>query len=283
MKNTLAISAILTAFTGSAWAEDHTNSPLNGFVQLNMNSADYDYPDGDWDGYSPFEGGGVEAALSYSLGNGRSLTVEASSMSLSDITGDYDVSITMGAIHMNWDLGIGKVGVFGGIMTASDYYDAPTSEFHFVGLEGQTWVNDQILLQGDVTSIQLDSGYYEMGNDVANFGLGMQYFPEDNLMIGASLGLLTGQLGYESDEVNALRWEVETAYQYDAVPLALFASVSGINDTTWLDDPSANGVLMSTVGVRWVFGGGTLKTQSESVNQVSDLSTVPWMRLDGNW
>lgn len=280
-----AITAFTATFIASgAFAESHTTSPISGFGQINVNTSVYDYPDGGWDGFSPFDGLGFEGALAYSFGNGSTISVEVSSSEASDIGDEYPVDLAMAAIHFNWDMSFARVGVFAGAMTASDYFSSPSSDYLIAGIEAQRWFNNQVLIQGDITSIQFQAGEYDMGNNVMNVGLGVQYFATDNLMYGANLGLLTGQVGDDvGEDANALRWEIESAYQFDDMPLSIFTTVSGMNDQNWLDDPTAQGVLTAGIGVRWSFGGGTLKSQADSIAQVSDLSAVPWLRLDGDW
>jgi len=279
MKTQLIMAIVFTAVGGPIFAEGTST----GYLQLGLDRVTFDYPDRSWDDeYNPWIGFSLEAALTYGLSANRSMTVEARSFSVSDATEEYGVSQSLAAVHLNWDFANFTAGGFLGLMAASEYYNMHNDDMnYFIGGSGKSWVSDQFLVKADVALIRQISGYYEMGDDVVNTSIGVQYFPLDVAMIGADVGYLTGELGDDSsDQAETLRLTVEGAYQVSAMPIALFANVTSINDESWLGS-DADGVLSASVGARWAFGGETLKQQAARLNQVSDLSAVSWIRLDG--
>jgi hypothetical protein len=82
--------------------------------------------------------------------------------------------------------------------------------------------------------------------------------------------------------VSAVSWAIETGYQPNQCPFSFFADVGGMNKTDWWGDAS-EGVVNTPIGVRYAFGGGSLKSRATRYNQATGLSSFSWLRNDGNW
>lgn len=285
-KKIMALATGLMMSAAIVHADGHVGAMPTGYLQLGFDSSTFDYPGNGWDeSYDPWRGISFATAVGIDLDAGRSLTIEASTFSNS--TGDeqyYGTRGTLAAAHMNWSFGAGSAGVFGGILATNDYYDVENgSDFNTVlGAEASTMLADVVMLDGEVAVINQINGYYEMGT-VTNVSFGAQYFPQDNMMLEARAGYLTGQLGDdEGEDVAATSWSVGAAFKPEASPVSIFAAISGLNDADWWGD-DADGVRTASVGLRWSFDGASLKAQSMQVNRVADLSAVSWLRNDGDW
>lgn len=282
---TAAVSATLAM---SAVAANAQTSGVDGFVQLELSYGTFDFPGNDWDEeYNPWKGYGFEGVVRYDISSNLSVMLDVQSFSTSNKTvpGDeYTVDGTMVAAHVNWALDGGSVGAFGGILTTNEWYEEPDNktENSLLGVQANWILADNIIIDGEIAVIEQTDGYYGMGT-VTNTHIGVQYFVQDNLFLGASVGVMSGQLGDDDGEdVNAASWSLETGYQLEQMPVSFFANVVAMNDSDWWGD-DADGVVNTSLGVRYAFGAGSLKEQNMRYNQVADLSAFSWLRNDGNW
>lgn len=284
MKKIITVATVLISLSGPTQAEEGSANGVTGFVQFNLDHTNTDTMDSSY-AYSPWRGIGFETAVGYDLMGGRSSTVELTTFSRDTKIGksdNYGINGALAAAHMNWELGAGTVGGFGGLLSHNDYVYCGNDLDFVAGVEAKTLRSNNIIVDGQIAVINQISGYYEMGL-LTNTSVGVQYFPQENLLLGARLGYLSGQIGDDDGEdARATRWTLEAAYKPDALPVSFFADVSRLTDNVlWGKDD--DGALTASLGVRWAFDGASIKTQSLQLNRVADLSSVSWLRNDSNW
>jgi hypothetical protein len=278
MNKFLLSPLLLAAMASTAYANSHTSTVL-GF---NLNNTTHDYYDS---GEDSFVGFGFDAAVGVDLGSGTSLTFDLSTFSATGPEEDYEAFLrgAVAAVHINKDFGVASAGAFGGVLVSRNYYDTVADDVNSVfGLEAKTMLADAFIIDGEIAVINQLSGYYEMGT-VVNTSISVQYFPQDNILLGASVGYLSGQLGDDSDEMaDATLFSLEAAYQPAEMPVSFVTRISSLTDEEWwgADD---DGVQSVYFGVRFATNGASLKNQSLQINRVADLSSVGMMRFDGGW
>ena len=142
----------------------------------------------------------------------------------------------------------GAVGVFGGVNR-----DWTVTTYTF-GLEGSKFY-DKFTLSGDVRSDWNDGMYGYNGGEV---NLGGHYYLTDNLRLDAFTGY--DRIQFLNDVHSG--WHLTTGgeYQLKKIPVSLYALVA-YGEAPGLG--TANDTALH-VGVRWNFGGGTLKTRERS-------------------
>ncbi len=290
MKLALLLGTALTAMAGSALAADlivQPEAPLMsansgsyaGFVELSANSSSYEYWDDD---YNPWMGFGGAAALAYQLDDNMSVGVELRTWSAGDAyyDGYYTAYGTLGAGHVNWTDGYYSFGAFGGVIAHNDIYEEGVDYDLLGGVEGDISLSDAVTISGQVGYIHQLSGYYTMGG-ISFAAATVAFFPADNIKLSATLGGMMGQVGDDSDETAAtLTYSLEAAYQFEDSPISVFARYSGYQDNDYWNDAGAGSGQTISVGARFAFDGQSLKDQSKSVHQVTDLSALSWLRLD---
>lgn len=290
MKRALLLGTALVSMSSGAFAADlivdsetpamaTSSGSYAGFVELSANASSYEY----WgDDYNPWLGFGGAAALAYQLDDNMSVGVELRTWTaLSEpYDGEYSAYGTLGAGHVNWTDGYYSFGAFGGVISHNDYYSTGTDIDLLGGVEGDIALSDAVTISGQAGYIHQISGYYPMGG-VGFAAATVAFFPADNIKLSATLGGIMGQVGDDSDETAAtLTYSLEAAYQFDDSPISVFARFSGYQDNDYWNDQDGGSGQTISVGARFAFDGQSLKDQSKSVHQVTDLSALSWLRLD---
>jgi hypothetical protein len=248
MKTSLvAAAAAMAAACAAAPAFAQVAYTPNGFIGF-----DYTY---DHTNYGGHPGGfdsnsyGVQGSTNVGLTPLLNLEVDADYTHVDHSSGIGSSDHGGGYTHLFARDSQGAVGVFGGVHRD---WDVTT---YTLGLEGAKFYN-KFTLSGDVRSDWNDSTFGGYNGGEAN--LGGHYYLTDNLRLDGFTGYDRVQLW---DHVSS-GWHVGAGgeYQLKRTPVSFYAAVA------YGEDPSlgtANDTAVH-VGVRWNFGGGTLKTRERS-------------------
>jgi hypothetical protein len=244
MKTSLfaAAAAMTIAFAAtSSFAEDFYTP--NGFI-----GADYTYDHinlgsgtGDANSY------GVSGSTSAHLVANWNLEVDAdyAHVDLSNGGGSYDQGGADG--HLFWRNEGGAIGVVGG---GHSYDGVTTYDF---GAEGAKFI-DKWTVKADVRYQWADSEFH-VNETEAN--VGADYFLADNLRLDGSAAF--DRLGFFGKEFNGWNVHAGGEYQFAKLPVSLYAAVTyGEQSSVSTKDTAVH------AGVRWNFGGGSLKARERS-------------------
>lgn len=258
-----------------AEASAPVSSAYAGYISVYGSSTESEIWD---DEYNPWVGFGIDAALAYWLTDSLQVQVEASASSAQESEdAEYGFTSTRAIGHLNWSAGDFSVGGFAGVVSVPTYYYG-NSYGALVGLEGQVVLADAFVLDAQIGYLSASEGYYheEYGAIGVAFGqIGVKYFPMDNLMLGATVGTIQGDV-YEDLDMADLTYSATLEYQLEETPFSIFATYSG---TVGSDDASFDGSNQTIkVGAKFSFDGMSLKDQATSgaSHKVMDLSSVDY-------
>lgn len=233
MKTTLIAGAALAALLSApAFAE----TVPSGYVGAAWSNTEVETPLGDVDG----DGFAVDGAVVWSLGGDLGLQLDAAYADVEDSDG---VSATAHLFDRNDSF------AFGGYVGLAEVEDETGWT---AGLEAHKYLNN-VTLAGGLGYATIDD------SDVDVWGLNgeVRYFVSDNVRLNAGLGWVRAEAGGE--DTDGLSIGAGAEYQFDAAPISLFA---GVSRTEFNDfDVDATSV---TVGLRYNFGGTTLKSRDRS-------------------
>ena len=232
----------------------------NGFIGL-----DYTYDRLNFPGYGGVNGNsfGLSGSTDVGLTSVLNLEVDAdySHVDLSNGNGSFDEG--GGYTHLFARDADGAIGVFGGVQR-----DWTVTTYTF-GLEAAKFF-DKFTLNGDIRSDWNDSN--TLGYNAAELNLGGHYYLTDNLRLDASTGYDRLQL-FDKDQ-NGWHLSAGGEYQLKKSPVSVYAAVSYGEVPGWA---TTNDTALH-VGVRWNFGGGTLKTRERSGSTFASTGDSDFLR-----
>jgi len=289
MRTSLLLGTALAFFSCAAQAADlmvdeaavaDASAPVSsayaGYISIYGSSTDSDIWSGD---YNPWVGFGIDAAIAYWLTDSLQVQVEAGASTARESEYDeYGFTSTRAIGHLNWSTGDFSVGGFAGVVSVPSYYYG-NSYGALVGLEGQVVLADAFVLDAQIGYLASSDGYYrsddgELG--VAFGQVGVKYFPMDNLMLGATVGAIGGDVYGDYYDMADLTWSATLEYQLEETPFSIFATYSG---TSGSDDAYFDGSSQTIkVGAKFSFDGMSLKDQATTgaSHKVMDLSSVDY-------
>ena len=236
MKKTILLSAVAAATLVAAPAFAQEASGYIGGVYGNVD-VDTGFGDADADVW------GAEGSVAFDASSSLGIQLDASYLS----NDDFDTDTLSGTIHVfhrndQWALG--------GFAGASDL-DGDTA--FQVGGEGAYYL-EQFTIAGSVSYGTLD----DSDLDVWGANIEGRFFATDNLRFDARFGGFNADAGFGGD-VDGLQFGVGAEWQIDAAPVSLWTSY----DSVQFDDVDVD-VNTWLVGVRWNFGGKTLKERDST-------------------
>jgi hypothetical protein len=233
----LATAAVAAAlFAAPAFAQD-VAAP-SGYVGATYSHLDLNSPLGDSDA----DLFGAEAAVAGQFGASNiGFQLDGS---LSD--GDNVDTTGMGSAHVFYRNDQYLVGAFGGVAGSNG------STTWGAGVEGQTYF-DRATLAGAVAWATND----DVNIDLWGANAEARFFAQDNLRFDVNGGFANVDFGPIDTNV----WTIGAGgeYQFDRAPVSLFAKYNYVS----FDDLDVNENIFA-VGVRWNFGGATLKQRDRS-------------------
>jgi hypothetical protein len=189
----------------------------------------------------------VDGAIVFPLGSTAGLQVDGEYLRLQGDGDDADV--LSGTAHLFNAGERGAYGVFAGVSDADDL------TFWSVGGEAQA--------NFDRTTFAAQFGYGRIDElDEADFFAGRgeaRFFATDNLRFDVNGGIT--RIDGDGGEVDFVNYGAGVEYKFDANPLSLFANVDRVEFDESGVDLTSNTLF---VGVRYNFGGGTLKDRDRS-------------------
>lgn len=231
---TAAVAAAL--FAAPAFAQD-TAAP-SGYVGATYTHLDLNTPIGDADA----DLFGVEGAVAGQFGASNvGYQIDGS---ITD--GDNANTTGMGTAHVFYRNDRYLVGAFAGV-SGSD-----GSTTWGAGAEGQAYL-DRATLAGSVAWASND----DIGVDMWGANAEARFFAQDNLRFDVNGGF--ANLDFGPADTNSWNIGAGGEYQFDRAPVSLFAKYNYVR----FDDADIDENIFS-VGVRWNFGGTTLKQRDHS-------------------
>jgi hypothetical protein len=245
MKTSLvAAAAAMAAACAAAPAFAQVSYTPNGFVGIDYSYDRLNTPGFGGDNVNSY---GLSGSTNVGLTSVLNLEVDAD-YSHVDLSSGGSFDQGGGYTHLFARNEEGAIGVFGGV-----HRDWTATGYSF-GFEGAKFY-DKFTLNGDIRSDWNDAG---VGYNAAELNLGGHYYLNDNLRLDASTGYDRLQL-FDKDSNG---WHISAGgeYQLKKSPVSVYAKVAygEVPGLATTNDTAVH------VGVRWNFGGGTLKTRERS-------------------
>lgn len=249
MKNWLLAGTMLLGLTAAAAPAAAQTVGTTGYVgaayghnESEVSIEDFGSAEGDGDAWK------VEGAVALPLGSSLGLQIDGEYLNV-ESDGDDEADALSGTAHLFTANEKGAIGGFVGVTDADDV------TFWTVGAEAQAYW-EQVTLQGQLAYGQLDEF------DDADFWGGRgeaRFFATDNLRFDVNGGW--SRISADDDDLDVYSYGVGAEYQFDAVPVSLFATYDHAEfDEAGIDVDNDT----FFVGARYAFGGGTLKARDRS-------------------